>query len=388
MKHRRRKGFLNTLRQFFHRRNIIIVSDKAVEHYPIGGTAQVLVLGAVIGVFSLISYTTGSYMSAQSVLEEKDRQIFSTALKNKQMDEEYALLKRDLLRLKESKGQLDEYAQFVIKQHAEGQKLPAGETLSVSPEDGNVANELLLRRIAYLEDHIAQLKEENTQIVTAVQQRTKGKIKELEEVINLAGLKARTLERRAQRELAALETEEEESQEGFANQGGPYVPDNLTEFGEELFADIDQMMLLNKIVTRLPLEKPMENARGTSGFGHRIDPFTKRWAMHFGLDFAGEHRAEIQAPSAGTVIHAGRKGAYGNCVEIDHGMGVTTRYGHLSKILVTEGQTVTSGQKIGQQGSTGRSTGQHLHYEVRFNGKALNPKNFLKAGQYVKKQEG
>ena len=384
MQHKRRKGLFHTLRQFFHRRNIIIVSDKAVEHYPINGTMQVLVLIAVIGGFSLISYTTGSYMSAQSVLEEKDRQIFSTTLKNKQMDEEYALLKRDLLKLKESKGQLDEYAQFVIKQHAEGKKVPVGETLSVSPEDGNVANELLLRRIAYLEGHIDKLRDENTQIVTAVQQRTKGKIKELQEVINIAGLKARTLEKRAKKELAALD---DGDQDGFDNQGGPYIPENLTSFGEELFADIDQMMLLDKIVGRLPLDQPMESARKTSSFGHRIDPFTKRWAMHSGMDFAGKKNAGVRTPADGKVIFAGRKGAYGNFVEIDHGMGVTTRYGHLSKITVREGEAVVAEQKIGNQGSTGRSTGQHLHYEVRFNGQALNPKNFLKAGQYAKKQE-
>ena len=386
MQHKRRKSFFRALKQFFHRRNVIIVSDKAVEHYPIGGSVQVLILVALIGAFSLISYTTGSYMAAQSVLEQKDRQIFSTTLKNKQMDEEYALLKRDLLKLKESKGKLGEYAQFVIKQHAEGKNLPTGETLSVSPEDGKVANELLLRRISYLEEHIDQLKEENTQIVTAVQQRTKGKIKELQEVINIAGLKSRTLEKRAKKELASLDDEGEN--EGFDHQGGPYIPENLTEFGEELFASIDQMMLLNKIVKRLPLDQPMDGARKTSSFGHRIDPFTKRWAKHSGLDFAGERNAKVKTTAAGKVIYAGKKGAYGKFVEIDHGMGVTSRYGHLSKIVVKEGQIVSEGQKIGNQGSTGRSTGQHLHYEVRFNGQALNPKNFLKAGTHVKEQKG
>ncbi len=386
MLNKRRNRWKRMWRQFFHKRNIIIVSDKSVEHYPIGGAAQLLILLVVICGFSFVSYMTGSYMSAQSVLEEKDRQIFSTTLKNKQMDEEYALLKRDLMKLQESKGKLDDYAKFVIKQHAEGKTIPASETLAVSPEDGTMGNELLLRRIAYLENRIEQLKDENTQIITAVQQRTKGKIKELQEIIAIAGLKAKILEKRAKKELAALEDETDNND--FEGQGGPYIPENLTEFGEELFADIDQMMLLNKIVHRLPLDKPMNNARKTSSFGHRIDPFTKRWAMHSGLDFAGQYNAAVATPADGTVIYAGRKGAYGNFVEINHGMGVTTRYGHLSKIMVTTGQKVKAGQQIGRQGSTGRSTGQHLHYEVRFNGRALNPKNFLKAGKYVKKQEG
>ncbi len=99
--------------------------------------------------------------------------------------------------------------------------------------------------------------------------------------------------------------------------------------------------------------------------------------------FATRPRTPIYSPGPGTVIFAGRNGAYGNMVEIDHGLGLTTRYAHMHAISVERGQDVSMGDGIGLVGSTGRSTGPHLHYEVRFNGQPRNPWNFLKAGEHV-----
>ena len=105
--------------------------------------------------------------------------------------------------------------------------------------------------------------------------------------------------------------------------------------------------------------------------------------MHKGLDFVGATNQSIISPASGKVILAGRYSDYGNAVVIDHGFGITTRYGHLSSIKVQKGQTVQKGQVIAAQGSTGRSTGQHLHYEVRYRGTPLNPKKFLEAGDFL-----
>jgi murein DD-endopeptidase MepM/ murein hydrolase activator NlpD len=112
----------------------------------------------------------------------------------------------------------------------------------------------------------------------------------------------------------------------------------------------------------------------------RVDPFLHIAAMHTGLDFRGDSGEPIHATAAGTVSNAGWSGGYGKMVEIDHGKGLATRYGHLSEIDVAVGDTVRIGQVVGKLGSTGRSTGPHLHYETRVDGEAVDPQKFLNAG--------
>ncbi|WP_224364641.1 M23 family metallopeptidase [Hyalangium versicolor] len=120
-------------------------------------------------------------------------------------------------------------------------------------------------------------------------------------------------------------------------------------------------------------------ARGwvTSDFGQRLDPYTADRVMHQGLDIAAPHGKEVFAPSDGTVVFAGLEGGYGNVIVIDHGYGIKTRYGHLSRLMVKSGERVKRGALIAAVGNTGRSTGPHLHYEVRVNGIAQNPRKFI-----------
>jgi murein DD-endopeptidase MepM/ murein hydrolase activator NlpD len=148
-------------------------------------------------------------------------------------------------------------------------------------------------------------------------------------------------------------------------------------------SEIDQLAMLEKIANSLPLSKPMQNFYISSGFGIRIDPITGKHHPHEGLDFVGISNAKIISPSTGKVVLAKWFSDYGNAIVIDHGYGVTTRYGHLSKIKVKEGDVVKKGQIIALQGNTGRSTGHHLHYEVRYKNTPLNPKRFLEAGNLI-----
>jgi len=115
----------------------------------------------------------------------------------------------------------------------------------------------------------------------------------------------------------------------------------------------------------------------TSDFGTRLDPYTSERVMHAGLDIAGPHGKEVISPSDGTVVFAGLEGGYGNVLVIDHGYGIKTRYGHLAALRVKAGQKVKRGETIAALGNTGRSTGPHLHYEVRVNGIAQNPRKFI-----------
>ena len=135
----------------------------------------------------------------------------------------------------------------------------------------------------------------------------------------------------------------------------------------------------------IPSDKPVKtNVTFTSGFGVRADPFHAGAAMHPGIDLAGAYGTPIYATADGTVLRAGwNNGGYGNMVELDHGRGIVTRYGHMSAVLVHAGDHVTRGEQIGRMGSTGRSTGNHLHYEVRIDGRPVNPIPFMKSTDYV-----
>lgn len=137
----------------------------------------------------------------------------------------------------------------------------------------------------------------------------------------------------------------------------------------------------------VPSARPVNMATITSGFGVRSDPFRRTAAMHAGIDLAAPTGTAVYATADGTVDRAEWSGGYGNCVEIDHGKGLQTRFGHLSRILVHAGQIVHRGDLIALVGSTGRSTGPHLHYEVRMDGHAVNPMPYLMASDYVTAME-
>ncbi|MFZ1681302.1 MAG: M23 family metallopeptidase, partial [Rhizobiaceae bacterium] len=149
----------------------------------------------------------------------------------------------------------------------------------------------------------------------------------------------------------------------------------------ELDAALDQLEAARTAVNRYPLGNPAPGAALSSTFGSRSDPILGTPAFHAGLDFRAATGDPIKATAAGTIVKAGWNGGYGQMVEIDHGKGFTTRYAHMSFVAVAPGQKVKAGAVIGKAGSTGRSTGPHLHYEVRRAGEAVDPLAFLKAGR-------
>ena len=169
----------------------------------------------------------------------------------------------------------------------------------------------------------------------------------------------------------------------------PVIPNALLDMGivedaDELIEVVDRAAELRDVINRLPISMPIfEDFRVTSGFGVRRDPFTGRPARHTGQDFAAPMRTPVYSTAPGDVVFAGRRGAYGNMVEIDHGLGLRSRYAHLNTITVEEGDWVFTGEEIGLVGNTGRSTGPHLHYEVWVDGAPRNPSDFLRAGQHV-----
>jgi hypothetical protein len=171
--------------------------------------------------------------------------------------------------------------------------------------------------------------------------------------------------------------------------GGPFVPLPVAKDAMSFERQVQRVKLARAQIARftrtlgtLPVRKPVDGEiELMSGFGVRMDPFTGSPAMHTGLDLHGETGNPVRATADGTVTTAGWGGGYGRVVDIDHGNGLTTRYGHLSAIDVRVGQSVKAGQIIGRVGSTGRSTGPHLHYETRLRKEAVDPQKFLRAGQ-------
>jgi murein DD-endopeptidase MepM/ murein hydrolase activator NlpD len=149
--------------------------------------------------------------------------------------------------------------------------------------------------------------------------------------------------------------------------------------------DLNAVRDLDEAARRLPLAEPLAAPVRSSPFGVRIDPLTHRGAFHPGQDFAGAYSTPIHATAPGVVSFTGQRTGYGNVVEIDHGGGFKTRYAHLAAITVAAGQRVGLGQPIGAMGSSGRSTGVHLHYEVWRNGRVQDPTRFLKAGDFVQR---
>ena len=166
-------------------------------------------------------------------------------------------------------------------------------------------------------------------------------------------------------------------------QGGPFIAAPALHFVERaavLSRTLDDIGQLRRTADALPLARPIAGSRVSSRFGYRNDPFLNRPALHAGLDFVAATGADVRATGSGTVTSAGWQGGYGQLVEIRHGNGVSTRYAHLSAVLVRKGQQVGRGAVIGRVGSTGRSTGPHLHYETRRKGQPVDPAIFLSAG--------
>jgi len=176
-----------------------------------------------------------------------------------------------------------------------------------------------------------------------------------------------------------------DSDDSEAGTGGPLIqPDAIFETEvRELDEALARLIALKGEARKLPIANPAPGRAVSSTFGIRRDPILGTPAHHSGMDFRAPSGTEIKASGAGVVISAGWNGGYGRMVEIDHGRGLTTRYAHLKAIRVSEGDQVQAGTVIGEAGSSGRSTGPHLHYEVRRDGQPLDPLRFLKAGKRI-----
>jgi murein DD-endopeptidase MepM/ murein hydrolase activator NlpD len=235
------------------------------------------------------------------------------------------------------------------------------------------------------EERVTALLTDQEAALAAAEDSAERRLENLRAVLRLTGMRVDEAV-----EAGPLDTE--------GGTGGPLIPlERAPVFSQALNMDdpfntrvariasrLAEAEYLEMLLTAAPLAIPVDGPyRRTSNYGSRLDPFTGRLAFHAGADFAAYRNAPIVAPAPGRVVYAGWRAGYGRTVEVDHGFGYRTRFAHLHSIDVRRGDAVETGQRLGGMGSTGRSTGTHLHYEVWFRGEHLDPESLIRAGRYV-----
>lgn len=236
-------------------------------------------------------------------------------------------------------------------------------------------NEHLIAEVEELKGRLANMEDTQLALFQRFSTLAQDRISEITDALEGTGLKVDDLI--------------EQQRDGA--QGGPFIPADMGDWQEgtlrrslvALNQDVAEWNGLQSLAESLPLGQPLRDYYVTSNFGTRSDPVNGRAAVHQGMDMGAPFKSPIYATGPGKVIYAGWRGRYGRLVEIDHGNGIKTRFGHLNKILVRKGDMVTPATRVGLLGSSGRSTGPHLHYEVIVDGKPRNPVKFIKAGVNV-----
>jgi murein DD-endopeptidase MepM/ murein hydrolase activator NlpD len=251
------------------------------------------------------------------------------------------------------------------------------------PGKSALGKNYVVQRIAALEDRLNTVKKQQLALLGELRDGAGVQIDRYARIVQMTGLNVDQVAQQV-------------GTRAYTGRGGPLISevraaaiDGVTDEFDRQFADIAEsygrLDALTVAVSRIPLVTPIHHGqyRSTSGFGYRVDPFTGRVAFHSGADMAGEFGTSVLATAPGRVIASERRGPYGLMVEIDHGRGIRTRYGHLQSTFVKAGDQVAFRQKIATMGSSGRSTGPHLHYEIWFNDVVRDPTKFFDAGRNV-----
>ncbi len=397
-----------TAQRWFPDRQIYHRSDGQVRYFAISTGLQISVLLGAAALACWLCFTTASVAFHGRALAAKDREIYSTRASADRMVAEARANEATALSFMESRMEEFDRTAYefqmrheTLRQLVEFAEQLSGQDMEPSPalEDGRVlmaatpadptpreARDSLVSVAAMTdapEDQITYLLGEQDNVLAQAEDATEARLENLRAVLRLTGL--------------SIEDVIAEGRDG-EEQGGPFEPIGFSNaFSGGIEIDGHFSSRVNRIAARMlevgELEIFAENGpfgvpisvphRRTSPFGVRIDPFNGRPTQHRGLDFGAYRRAPIIATGPGEVIYAGWRSGYGRTVEIDHGYGFVTRYAHLHEIAVRRGDSVERGQQIGGMGSTGRSTATHLHYEIWFNGSALDPDRLLRAGRYV-----
>lgn len=373
--HRLRK----TLEGLFPERHLYVRSGGEMRGYVLSTNKQ-LACAAGVGAAALwMGVCTAAMLVNALAVSQTDQVVLKQKAYYERLNaDRQARLNSAVAQLSATSGSLDELALSVEKRHA-------ALAMLVSDFKGapGAAQALAVAKPTLADaspvERIQATRMDQERLIDAAEGFAKSRAERLRLAMRMAGLDAGSFTGRG------------------ASLGGPLIEAKdpralaaVLDVDEEFAArihraasDMSDMRSLSSAAQRLPFNRPTANPALSSSYGVRFDPFTHRPAFHSGLDFPGAFYTPIMATAPGVVSFTGVRSGYGNTVEIDHGGGFKTRYAHLQGVAVRVGQRVVIGQRVGAMGSTGRSTGPHLHYEVWVNGRAQNPNRFLKAGEYV-----
>lgn len=390
-------------RQIYHR------SGGSVRYVALSPPKQALLALGAVGVAGWCSYATVTVLLGSQQLSQRDADLERIENRYKRqlaaaMHENSAMRNQ----LEESKANAEQAIEEFQRRHQTLRTLldwASGSSLTASarPVERDGASLLVQASIEESEPRVSRDWDAGPYKVQAASYR--GKVEKLksEQTAFLAAAEEAAVQRSEDARSVLRLTGVGLSRlldDAASGVGGPLVPVDLSgvlgqrtldpRFGrrvEQVAARVSEARRLDSVLTSTPLGPPVGvDFRHTSGYGVRYDPFTRRPAVHHGLDLVAYDRAPVVSTSPGVVSFAGVRPAYGYVVEVDHGHGFRTRYAHLKDIQVQRGEKVAIGQRLGSMGSTGRSTGTHLHYEVWFRGKTYDPASFLRAGQHVHEQ--
>jgi len=369
-----RSTVVPTAKRCFPEHIIVWHRASGVSTIRFGTTAQLMAIGGAALVTLWLGFGTANLMTGGS------GEIAAKSAELARMQSQLVAMRSDTSALK---GVVADRAAAIEKRQAFLAALlqpnhDLNRLAAMLPRAGDVAtaNDLLASPAAAVVEPFRRLESEQLAFVDKATTAAEARLRDAQSLVRRLGLDPDRL-----MSASAFDAP------GSAGVGGPFVPVHAPVDAEPkfkgLFLSWKKLQSLEAALTVIPSFVPVKSYSYSSGYGVRYDPFTGMSAMHAGLDMAGSMGEPIYAAAAGIVTTAGRSGAYGNCVEVTHGKGLATRYGHLSAILVHPGETVKQGEVIARMGSTGRSTGTHLHFEVRIDGRAVNPRPYLDASEYV-----
>lgn len=374
------KRLRQSLEELFPERHLYVRSGGEMRGYVFSTGKQLVCATGVAAAALWMGVCTAAMMvNALSVSSTDQMVIKQKAYYERLNADRQARLNSAVAQLSASSGSLDELASSVEKRHAalallvsDFKGVPgAAQALHIGKPQALGASPV---------ERIQATRMDQERLIDAAETFAKSRAERLRLAMRMAGLDAGSFTGRGGSSLGGPLIEAKDPRALAA------VLDVDEEFASRIqhaATDMSDMRQLSAASQKLPFYRPTNNPALSSSYGVRFDPFTHRPAFHSGLDFPGAFYTPIMATAPGVISFVGVRSGYGNVVEIDHGNGFKTRYAHLQAASVRVGQRVAIGQRIAAMGSTGRSTGPHLHYEVWVNGRAQNPNRFLKAGEYV-----
>lgn len=355
---------------YFPHRQLLIRQNGEVKYIPISTSVQLVLALILLTIFSWFSYSTIKYFSLNEIVSQTKDNLKQSHTEFNALSAQYQTknihLNQQLSQLQQQQKMLQNLLDSLPEIISLNNRSDTPNSQKNSIDNTKTTDNSVLKNQIQVESQLNLLEiAQNNSLEKMSSQISKGK-QQLIKAFDLTGISIDMIQQRSTQSVAA--------------QGGPLfeLSENTTDRYLQLANELIELRQLETSLKKVPVKLPVKDYYISSAYGYRKDPMVSKKAMHKGIDMAGWIKTEIYAPASGKVKRAGKNGSYGNFIEIDHLNGFTTRYGHLNQVKVKKGQYVSEDFVIGLMGSTGRSTGSHLHYEVLFDDKTINPLKLIR----------